>query len=101
MKQKGAMPPYLKMGTKVKTLNVRGKLYQIFESNRNNKKYMVIVNGKPIHFGAKGYTMYPGTKRGDNYCTRSLGIKGADNINSANFWARKLWRCKGKISLRR
>lgn len=68
-------------------------------SDAKGKKFKVIVNGKVINFGAKGYRIKPGTKHGDNYCTRSIGIKGVDDIMSANYWSRKMWRCKGKKSV--
>ena len=69
------------------------------------KKYKIIVRGKIIRFGAKGYRIFPGTKRGDSYCARSLGInkkfpKTAKNPFSPNNLSRKKWRCKGKKSLR-
>jgi hypothetical protein len=82
-----------------KTVKVRGKEYQILGSSRKGKKYKVMVGDKAVHFGAKGYRMFPGTKRGDSYCARSSGIKGKDNITSPNFWARKLWKCSGKKSI--
>ena len=82
----------------IKTIRVKNKLYEIQRSNRKDKKFKVVVNGKTIHFGAKGYTIRPKTKKGDSYCARSFGIKGKDDINSANFWSRKMWLCKGKKS---
>ena len=84
----------------LKTLTVQGKRYKVYRSNRKGKKFKVEVNGKVIHFGAKGYSISPGTKKGDKYCTRSSGIKGTDNILSANFWSRRMWRCKNRKSLR-
>lgn len=84
----------------VKTFIVKGKRYNIQRSNRKDKKYKVEVNGKDIHFGAKGYRMFPGEKRGQSYCARSSGIKGTKDITSANFWARKMWACKGKKSIK-
>lgn len=79
----------------------------IKKSTRPSKDLMVKVNGKVIHFGSSEYKEYPGTKRGDNYCTRSLGIKNqrgeltAFDKNSANYWSRKiLWNCKGKKSIK-
>lgn len=80
-------------------LRYKNKDYKISRSNRKGKKYKVLVNEKYVHFGAKGYRMYPGTKRGDSYCARSSGIKGVDDINSANFWSRLKWRCVGKRSV--
>jgi len=84
----------------IKTFTVKGKKYSIYRSQRKGKKYKVKVGRENIHFGAKGYKMYPSTKRGDNYCARSYGIKGKDNIKSANFWARKMWKCIKKKSKR-
>jgi hypothetical protein len=82
-----------------KRIMVRGKVYPIYRSQRKNKKYKVKVKDEWVHFGAKGYSMSPLTKKGDRYCARSYGIKGVNDIRSSNFWARKLWRCKGKKSI--
>jgi len=43
------------------------------------KKYVATVNGKTRRFGAKGYSISPGTPKGDNYCARSSGIKKCAN----------------------
>jgi hypothetical protein len=72
---------------------------------RKGKKYFKIVKGKKIYFGAKGYRIKPGTKYGDSYCARSLGINKkypmtAINPNSPNNLSRRKWRCRGKISER-
>jgi hypothetical protein len=83
-----------------KKVRVKNKIYNIYYSDRKNKKYKVYVNNKWIHFAEKGYRMFPGMKRGNYYCARSSGIKGTNNINSANFWSRLLWKCKGKKSVR-
>jgi hypothetical protein len=79
---------------------------RIQRSDRKGKKYKVRVCKKvrgekvckTIHFGATGYRIAPGTKKGDNYCARSSGIKGVDDPFSANYWARRIWGCKGKKS---
>lgn len=84
----------------IKTFMINNQEFDIFRSNRNNKKFKVNVNDKIIHFGAKGFYISPGTSKGDSYCARSYGIKGINDINSANFWSRKMWDCKGKKSLR-
>lgn len=83
-----------------KTVTVKGKRYNIYHSEKPTKKYKVTVNGRTIHFAAKGYSMFPGKKRGQSYCARSSGIKGTNSIYSANFWSRLLWRCKGKKSIK-
>ena len=81
------------------TITYKGKKYEIYKSTRKNKQLMVDVNGKTIHFGNPTMPEYPGTKRGDNYCTRSYGIGNTNNPSSANFWSRKyLWNCIGKKS---
>lgn len=57
-----------------------------------------------VRYGAKGYKIKPGTKAGDSYCARSLGIAkkypSAKNPNSPNALSRKKWRCKGAKSMR-
>ena len=48
----------------------------------------------------------PGTKKGDSYCARSMGIKKRlskkkqNDPNSPNNLSRKKWRCKGSKSRR-
>lgn len=76
-------------------------------SDRIGKKYETTTpSGRVIHFGATGYRIKPGTKAGDSYCARSFGIldgKGKptrDDPESPNYYSRKLWRCKGKKSLK-
>lgn len=56
------------------------------------------TDGKCTHFGASGYRVKPGSKAGDNYCTRSKGIKSEKG--SANYWARRLWGCVGEKSVK-
>ena len=82
----------------IRTFQVKGNRYNVYRSDRKGKKWKVKVGSKSVHFGASGYRIAPGTKKGDNYCARSSGIKGTGDINSANFWARKMWNCKGKKS---
>ena len=77
---------------------------KITNSTRKNKQLKAIFSYKgkktTVHFGDHTMAEYPGTKRGDNYCARSSGIKGKNNPLSANFWSRKvLWKCKGKKSI--
>jgi hypothetical protein len=80
----------------------KGKAFTVEKSNRKNKQLKATFkDGKVIHFGDPKMPEYPGTKRGDNYCTRSAGIKTADNIKSANELSRKiLWNCKGNKSMK-
>jgi len=39
------------------------------------KKFKAKVGGKTVKFGAKGYSIAPGTAKGDNYCARSIWHK--------------------------
>ena len=77
---------------------------KITRSNKSNKKFKVKYKGKTIDFGAKGHIIKKGTKAGNSYCARSLGIKNkqgrrtANDKNSPNYWSRKQWGCKGKKS---
>lgn len=86
----------------MKIIKYQGKIYKISESTKQNKQLKVeLPNGKIIYFGDPTMKEYPGTKRGDNYCARSYGIKGKDDPASANFWSRRyLWNCKNKKSQR-
>lgn len=61
---------------------------------------------KKVSYGQKNKTPKPGTKAGDSYCARSLGIKKrlskkkqADK-NSPNNLSRKRWKCKGAKSIK-
>lgn len=68
---------------------------------------------KKVSYGAKGYKIAPGTKKGDSYCARSYGIKQemlakggksakkAKDPNSPNNLSRKKWKCSGKKSKRK
>jgi len=80
----------------IRSFVVEGKKFDVKRSTRKNKKFYVEVEGKQIHFGARGYRIAPGTKKADKYCARSSGIKGTKDIKSANFWARKMWECDKK-----
>lgn len=85
----------------MKIIKVGGKELKVTVSNRKKKKFKVEVNGKKIHFGAKGYKIAPGKKKGDRYCARSSGIKNKTNKKiTPNTLSRAMWKCKGKKSLR-
>lgn len=60
---------------------------------------------KTVRYGAKGYTIAPGTSRGDSYCARSAGQMkkhpaAARDPNSPLRLSRKKWKCSGKKSRR-
>jgi hypothetical protein len=61
---------------------------------------------KTVKYGAKGYKISPGTKKGDSYCARSAGQmkkhpKAAKDPNSPLRLSRKKWKCSGKKSRRK
>jgi len=81
-----------------------------------NKRFVKIIKNKEtgrlnkISYGQAGKSsdgkdrIRPGTKKGDAYCARSLGIAkkhpSARNPNSPNFLSRKKWKCKGDKSIK-
>jgi hypothetical protein len=64
------------------------------------KKFTKTIGGKTIKFGAKGYSIAPGTEKGDSYCARSAGIKKCKNPPCANDLSRQAWGCVGKKSVK-
>ena len=87
---------------------VRGHVAHILEEA--GKKYLKTVTDKSgkkrtVYYGAKGYKIAPGTKRGDSYCARSYGQMkkhpaAAIDPNSPLRLSRKKWKCSGKKSRR-
>ncbi len=60
---------------------------------------------RKVRYGAKGYSISPGTKKGDAYCARSYGDMKSHNKdcsgkdrNTPMCLSRKKWKCKGKKS---
>ena len=68
------------------------------------KKFVKVTSeGKKVSYGAKGYSISPGTKKGDSYCARSDGQmkkfpEAAKDPNSPLRLSRKKWKCSGKKS---
>ena len=74
------------------------------------KKFKKVVKNpktgrkRTVRYGAKGYSIAPGTKKGDSYCARSLGIKRRlskkkqNDPNTPNNLSRKRWKCVGAKS---
>jgi len=65
------------------------------KSSRSDKKYMVEVDGKTVHFGASGYSDYPthrDSERKQRYITRHKAREnwGKSGMKSAGFWSRWL-----------
>ena len=67
---------------------------------RKGKKSCKIVGGKRVSYGAKGYSIKPGSKKGDSYCARSLGIQRKYGKTPANTLSRRKWKCRGAKSMR-
>ena len=64
----------------------------VTRSSRKDKKYMVNVNGRVIHFGARGYddyTVHNDERRKANYLARHKHENWTDKT-TAGFWARWL-----------
>ena len=75
-----------------------GKKYTHTYTDKKGKK-------RKARYGAKGYSIAPGTKRGDSYCARSYGDMKSHNKdcsgkdrNTPICLSRKKWKCKGKSS---
>lgn len=72
------------------------------KSTRSDKKYMVEVDGKTIHFGAAGYSDYPTHKdpeRKQRYINRHKAKENwtKSGIKTAGFWSR--WLLWGQPSI--
>lgn len=65
-------------------------------STRETKKYMVFVDGKTVHFGAKGmsdYTKHKDPERKKRYIARHRKMNenwNKSGIQTAGFWSRHL-----------
>jgi len=62
-------------------------------STRADKKWMVKIEGKTVHFGASGYedyTMHGDDKRKDSYIARHSARENWDDPHTAGFWSRWL-----------
>jgi len=82
----------------------KGKEWEIKKSPRKDKEYLAKSSkGKKVHFADPDMDESPGTKRGDNYCARSLGIEKKydpkDSKTTPNDFSRELWSCDGKKSI--
>ena len=76
--------------------------YLLFESNRKDKKYMIITpKFKVIHFGQRGaddFTTTNDEKKKDLYLKRHVVRENWSDPNTAGFWSRfLLWHKKTLI----
>jgi len=79
---------------------------------KGRAKVKITPSGKKVSYGQAGPAkgggprVRPGTKKGDAYCARSMGIKRglpedkANDPNTPNNLSRKAWRCVGEKSKR-
>ena len=77
---------------------------------KGKAKVKVTASGKRVSYGQAGKAkdgssrVKPGTKKGDSYCARSLGIKKSlpkkkqNDPNTPNNLSRKRWKCEGAKS---
>ena len=80
--------------------------------SKGKAKVKVTKSGKKVSYGQSGKAsdggprVRAGTKKGDSYCARSLGIKKGlpkekqKDPNTPNNLSRKRWKCKGAKSAR-
>ena len=84
---------------------------EAIQGDAEGKKYSKTVTDpktgrkRTVKYGAKGYTIAPGTKRGNSYCARSFGDMKSHNKNCAGkdrntplCLSRAKWKCSGKAS---
>ena len=71
----------------------KGIKTSIFPSTRKDKKYMLYVNKKKVHFGQKGYSDYiehGDKKRRRNFHNRFRNHKGYNDKTSGLYYSRML-----------
>jgi len=76
-------------------------MIELRKSTRKDKKYMAIVEGKKVHFGAKGYsdyTIHKDPKRKEAYLSRHKPRENWNDKKTAGFWSR--WILWNKPTLR-
>ena len=95
-------------GKYIETVKVFGETFDLYKSPRKNKQRMAVSRKRDlvVHYGDPKMKEFPGTARGDNYCSRSLGLgrryKILNDVTSPNFWSRwDLWHCNMDKSLKR
>jgi hypothetical protein len=83
-----------------------------FDAEDGKKYSKTVTNPKTgrknkVRYGAKGYTIAPGTDKGDRYCARSFGDMKSEGYNCAGAerntplcLSRAKWQCSGKTSRR-
>ena len=86
---------------KIDTVKINDEIFDIYKSDKLNKQLYSLNKrtNKKVYFGDPNMKEYLGTPRGNNYCSRSLGIENKfdikGDVNSPNFWSRwYLWNCK-------
>jgi len=87
---------------KSKKKSIKNKVEVILQkSSIASKKFMVTINGKTVHFGAKGYSDYTKHKQKSRMKRYEIRHRSRENwtksgIYSAGFWAKWiLWNKPG------
>tara|TARA_R100001163_G_C4860197_1_gene66814 strand:- start:41 stop:337 length:297 start_codon:yes stop_codon:yes gene_type:complete len=91
----------------------KGKRFVKVVKNRKTGRKKKVSFGQAGKAKSGGDRIRPGTKKGDSYCARSLGIKKemikkggksakkARDPNSPNNLSRRKWKCRGATSKRK
>ena len=67
---------------------------ELYESNRKNKRFMAIINGKKYNFGSKNASTYIDHKdkiKRENYIKRHQVRENWDEINAGSLSRYLLW----------
>ena len=81
----------------------KGKKFVKVVKNPKTGRTRKISYGQAGRARDGGPRIRPGTKKGDSYCARSLGIQKRmknKGPNTPNALGRKKWKCRGKKSMK-
>ena len=85
----------------------KGKRFAKKVTNPKTGRTRTVSYGQAGKAKDGGDRIRPGTKKGDSYCARSLGIRkkmkakfGKVDRNSPNELSRRKWKCRGAKSVR-
>ena len=94
------------MPTRKKRTPARGKRFVKVVKNKKTGRTKRVSYGQAGKSKSGTDRIQPGTKKGDAYCARSMGIKRRlpkekrNDPNSPNNLSRKKWKCRGTKSMR-
>ena len=84
----------------------KGKRFVKVVTNPKTGRKKKVSYGQAGQAKSGGDRIRPGTKKGDAYCARSMGIKYRQSVkkqndpNTPNNLSRKKWKCRGKKSMK-